>query len=106
MKYLVTISNFSARKPLPPKEEAAFIEEAKDWGVKRRADGTVDCSYYFLDSDNGFAIMNAESHEELFQILQTSIFHQQVSWEAKPIIDAFQAINADLASEKEKTEQK
>ena len=104
MKYLVTISNFSARQPLPPKEEAAFIEEAKNWGEKRRADGTVDCSYYFLDSDNGFAIMNADSHEEHFQILQTSVFHQQVSWEAKPIIDAFQAVDADLAAAKENLE--
>ena len=104
MKYLVTISNFSARKPLPPKEEAAFIEEAKVWGEERRADGTVDCSYYFLDSDNGFAIMNASSHEELFQILQTSTFHQQVTWEAKPIIDAFQMVDADLAAAKEKME--
>ncbi|MBT3315117.1 MAG: hypothetical protein HN390_10940 [Anaerolineae bacterium] len=104
MKYLVTISNFSARKPLPPKEEAAFIEEAKVWGEERRTDGTVDCSYYFLDSDNGFAIMNASSHEELFQILQTSTFHQQVTWEAKPIIDAFQMVDADLAAAKEKME--
>ena len=97
MKYLVTISNFSARKPLPANEEVEFIEEAKNWGEKRRADGTVDCSYYFLDSDNGFAIMNADSHEELYQILQTSLFHQQVTWEARPIIDAFQTVDADLA---------
>ena len=101
MKYLVTISNFCARKPLLPKGEAAFIEGAKNWAEERHADGTVDCSYYFLDSDNGFAIMNADSHEELYQILQTSVFHQQVTWEAKPIIDAFRAVDADLASVKE-----
>ncbi len=104
MKYLVTVSNFSARKPLPPKEEADFIEEAKIWGEKRRADGTVDCSYYFLDSDNGFAIMNADSHAELFRILQTSLFHRQVTWEAKPIIDAFQTVDADLAAARENLE--
>ena len=46
MKYMVTISNFSARTPLSPKKEAEFIEEAKKWGEERRADGTVDCSYY------------------------------------------------------------
>ncbi len=104
MKYLVTISNFSARKPLPPEEEAAFIEEAKTWGEKRREEGVVDCSYYFMDSDNGFAIMNADSHEELFLLLQTSALHQQVTWEAKPIIDAFQMVDADLAAAKEKME--
>jgi hypothetical protein len=98
MKYLVTISNFSARKPLPPKEDAELIENAKKWGEERRADGTVDCSYYFLDSDNGFAIMNADSHEHLYQILLTSEFHQQVTWEAKPIIDAFQMVDVDLSS--------
>ena len=96
MKYLVTVSNFSLRKPLPVNEEAEFIEKAKNWGEERRADGTVDCSYYFLDSDNGFAIMNADSHEELYQILQTSEFHQQVTWEARPIIDAFQTVDIDL----------
>jgi hypothetical protein len=100
MKYLVTISNFSTRKPLPLKEEAEFIEEAKQWGEDRRADGTIDCSYYFLDSDNGFAIFNADSHEELFQILQTSVFHQQVQWEVKPIIDAFKAVDVDLETAK------
>ncbi|MCP4623669.1 MAG: hypothetical protein GY850_09080 [bacterium] len=104
MKYFVAVSNFSARNPLPANEEAAFIEQAKNWGEKRRADGTVDCSYYFLDSDNGFAIVNADSHEELYQILQTSVFHQQVTWEAKPIIDAFQAVDADLVAVKENLE--
>jgi hypothetical protein len=100
MKYLVTVSNFSARQPLPPKEEAEFIKEAKNWGEERRVDGTVDCSYYFLDSDNGFAIMNADSHENLYQILLTSEFHQQVTWEAKPIIDAFQTVDVDLEYKK------
>ena len=90
------ISGYSLRKPLPAKEEAEFIEEIKDWGEKRSADGTVDSSYYFLDSENGFAIMNANSHEELYQILQSSTFHQQISWEAKPIIDAFQTVDVDL----------
>ena len=104
MKYLVTVSNFSTRKPLPPKEEAEFIEAAKIWGEERRADGTVDCSYYFLDSDNGFAIMNADSHEHLYQILMTSVFHQQVTWEAKPIIDAFQTVDEDLAAAKKDLE--
>ena len=98
MKYYVSVSNYSSRKPLPVKEEAKFIEQARNWGEERLADGTVDCSYYFLDSDNGFAIMNADSHEELFQILQTSVFHQQVTWEAKPIIDAFQAVEIDLSN--------
>ena len=106
MKYLVTVSNFSLRNPLSAIEEAEFIEAAKTWGEARRADGTVDCSYYFLDSDNGFAIMNADSHEELYQILQTSEFHQQVTWEAKPIIDAFQAVDADLAAAKGILEEK
>lgn len=100
MKYLVTVSNFSARQPLPPKEEAEFIKRAKIWGEERRADGTVDCSYYFLDSDNGFAIINADSHEHLYQILLTSKFHQEVTWEAKPIIDAFQAVDVDLENKK------
>lgn len=48
--------------------------------------------------------MNADSHKELYQILQTSVFHQRVTWEAKPIIDAFQAVDADLAAVKEKME--
>ena len=89
---------------MPAEEEIAFIKEAKSWGEERRADGTVDCSYYFLDSDNGFAIMNANSHAELFQILQTSSFHRQVTWEAKPILDAFETVDVDLATVKENLE--
>ena len=104
MKYMVTISNFSTRTPLSPKKEAEFIEEAMKWGEDRRADGIVDCSYYFLDSDNGFAILNAESHEHLYKILLTSAFHQQVTWEAKPIIDAFNTVKLDFESVNENME--
>jgi hypothetical protein len=66
MKYLVV-----SRRSTPAAEHQSqirFLETANNWVNNRMKDGTVEAAYSFA-TGGGFFIINAESNEELMQIL-------------------------------------
>ena len=81
MKYLVT----QKLARLIPRERALDINEgSKQWVQARLEDGTIDLVYSLLDG-NAVAIVNAESHDDLFKILMEYPLYWYMDWEFEPL---------------------
>ncbi len=81
MKYLVTQKLGRAI----PRERALDINEgSKRWVQARLEDGTIDLVYSLLDG-NAVAIVNAESHDGLFEILMEYPLYWYMDWEFEPL---------------------
>jgi muconolactone delta-isomerase len=84
MKYL-TIAK-PGTTPVPPEQGVGLWQAAKEWINARLADGRLDCHYVFADT-GGFAISNADSHEEVFDALLTFPLFAFFDWEVKALCD-------------------
>jgi hypothetical protein len=84
MKYLIT--GKPGTTPVPPEQELALNQAAKEWINARLADGTVECHYCFLDN-GGFVITNVDSHEALWDLLVTYPFYAYDVFEVRALCD-------------------
>lgn len=88
MKFLIT--GHPGNVPIPPALGVALYQAAKEWVDARLADGSMDCHYVFAES-GGFAISNADSHEDLFAALQSYPLYGFLDWEVQALVDWDQA---------------
>ena len=87
MNFLVTgTRNYLV--PMTPEQGLALLQAAKEWTKARLADGSMDCSYIFADTQGGFAISNADSHEELMDRLMGYPLWAFFTWEVKALGDS------------------
>lgn len=84
MKFMITAH--PGNVPIPAELGAALYQAAKEWVNARLADGTMDCHYVFAES-GGFAISNANSHEELFAAIQSYPLYGFLDWEVQALVD-------------------
>lgn len=82
MKYLVIGKN---TVPISPEKGADLFQAAKQYIKAKIADGTYDCHYVFADTEGGFAITNADSHEEVLSGIMDYPLYPFFSWEVKPL---------------------
>jgi muconolactone delta-isomerase len=86
MKYLVT-----AKAQRPGAGQAmtvAIAQAAKDYLNASVASGKMDCVYLFSTGDGtGFGIMNANSHEEVSEVIMNHPAGPLYEWEVQPLID-------------------
>lgn len=81
MKYFVT----QVLTRAGPREDALAINEAaREWVEARLADGTMDSAYSFLDG-SAFGIVNAESHDDLLDLLTGYPLYWYMDWEVKAL---------------------
>lgn len=85
MKYLVT-SQLGAR-PIPREQGVGLYQAAKEWLKARLADGRLDCHFPFANLSGGFAIANADSHEEVLEELLDFPLYPFFDWEVTPLCD-------------------
>lgn len=71
MKYLVTVKRRDSVS-LPPEAISGILSAQRDWIRDRVADGTFDLAYGFPQGGGGIAIVNADSGEELSEILAST----------------------------------
>jgi len=73
--------------PMPPERAVGLYQGAKAWINTRVADGTIDCVYSFSDLSGGMSIGNADSPEELLDLLVDYPLWPFFGWEIKPVSD-------------------
>ncbi|MFC2077440.1 hypothetical protein ACFLTM_01345 [Candidatus Bipolaricaulota bacterium] len=83
MKYHVSATQVR----LVPQEMAGLWPKAKEWTDKALADGIIDWHYITVTGHVGLAIINADSHEELWEIIVTHPFYPFMEWKVEAISD-------------------
>ena len=84
MKYLFVAK--PGGELLPPEKAMEAYKASQTYGNERLEDGRYDCAYAFFEG-GGFAIVNADSHDEVYnQLLKYPMFAQFI-WEVKPLLD-------------------
>jgi muconolactone delta-isomerase len=71
MKHLVTFKRRDVA-PVPPETVARLLSAQRDWFREKTADGTIDAGYGFAQGGGGVAILNAETGEELNDIIHSA----------------------------------
>ncbi len=83
MKYLVT-----ARRRATVQTVASALQAAKEYVNSELKSGRADCVYLFPSGDgSGMGIANADSHEQLTEILLGHPEYQNFDWEIQPLCD-------------------
>jgi hypothetical protein len=83
MKFLVTaIPN----RPIPPEMGAALWQAATAWTEERIADGRIECNYVFAQT-GGMAIIEVDSHEQVFDELMGYPLSGFFKWEVAALAD-------------------
>ena len=68
MKYLVSGEQVTSASS--HEDQVSFLEAARDWVAKSKAEGKIEGAYSFIDG-GGMFIVNAKDHEDLTQFLMT-----------------------------------
>lgn len=92
MKYLVTLRRREV--PVPPETLAGMLLAQRDWLQEHLADGTFDVAYTFAQAGGGIAIVNADSGEELNQLLTSAPLFGTANIELQPLADVATLENA------------
>jgi muconolactone delta-isomerase len=85
MKFMAMVTGIGT--PIPPEQGADLVRANKEYVNERLADGTMECCYSFIDG-SGFAIFNADSHEEAMDRIMEYPEFPFLIWEVKPLCDA------------------
>ena len=84
MKFL--IMGLPIPLPVPPEQGAELYQAAREWIGERLEDGRMDCAYVFAEG-GGLSIVNAETHEQIFDELLSYPPYSFFKWEVKPLCD-------------------
>jgi muconolactone delta-isomerase len=95
MKFLVTVT--PRQVPLPPGVIADTLEAQGKWLQDRAADGTVECVYGIVGG-GGFGVANADSHEQMHQMLVDSPGYALVDYDVQAIGDQAAMLAAGVAA--------
>lgn len=83
MKYLVI-----AKRRETVQTVASALQTAKEYVNGELSSGRADCVYLFASGDgSGMGIANADSHEQLTEILLGHPEYQNFDWEIQPLCD-------------------
>ena len=83
MKYLVI-----AKRRETVQTVVSALQAAKEYVNAELKSGRADCVYLFASGDgSGMGIANADSHEQLTEILLGHPEYQNFDWEIQPLCD-------------------
>ncbi len=83
MKYLVI-----AKRRATVQAVASVLQTTKDYVAEELRSGRADCVYLFASGDgSGMGIANADSHEQVVEILLKHPEYQNFEWEVQPLCD-------------------
>jgi muconolactone delta-isomerase len=69
-----------------PDDALTLFQQTIDWINRRLTDGTFDCVYN-LPAGGGVAIVNADAHEALTEVLSSYPLQPWVQYEVHPLSD-------------------
>ena len=84
-------------------DPVASYQAAKEWMSNRLADGTVECAYASVVG--GVTIVNASSHEELWELLRVYPLFRRLEFEVVPLVDFNYVVDQNIHRSQERTEE-
>ncbi len=92
MKFLLTAIDLS---PVPTENVLSLNQAARDWIKQKLSDGTIECVYGFVEG-LGIAIVNANSHEELAEVLYAYPLNPFTTFDIKPLVDLVWVLDKNI----------
>jgi hypothetical protein len=86
MKYLVTVRRRDGGPAPPPEVLAGMLLTQRDWLQEKLDDGTFDVSYGFAQGGGGVGIVNADSGEQLSEIITGSPMFGLIDIDVQPLV--------------------
>jgi muconolactone delta-isomerase len=90
MKFLV-FARLRIGANIPEENVPALFQETRAWINESLANKTFDCIYN-LPAGGGIAIVNADSHEKLTEILSAYPLQPWIQYEVHPLSDAIKSL--------------
>jgi len=90
MKFLV-FARLRIGANIPEENIAALLPQTREWISERLANETFDCAYN-LPAGGGVAIVNADSHEILTEILSAYPLQPWIQYEVHPLSDVIKSL--------------
>jgi hypothetical protein len=90
MKYLVTAN--PGLTPIPIEQGSNILKSSKAWIEAKLGDGSIDVTYNYFGG-GGFAIVNAESHEQVLGNILEYPMYAFFVWDVKPLLDFSDSID-------------
>jgi muconolactone delta-isomerase len=90
MKFLV-FARLRIGANIPEENVPALFQETRAWINESLANQTFDCIYN-LPAGGGIAIVNADSHEILTEILSAYPLQPWIQYEVHPLSDAIKSL--------------
>lgn len=91
MKYLVSGEQVTPAES--HEDQVKFLEAAKDWVAKSKAEGKIEGAYSFADG-GGMFVVEAKDHDDLMEFLLTFPLGPFSNLDIRPLLDFSR--NADL----------
>lgn len=80
MKYYVS----ATPGPMPP--TPAMFDASLSWLEHKVSDGTFDAIYGYMEG-GGFAVMNADSHHDVLELMAEYPLFGMVTWNVRPLLE-------------------
>ncbi len=90
MKFLV-FARLRTAANIPEENIPALFQQTREWINELLANETADCMYN-LPAGGGVAILNADSHEVLTELLGSYPLQPWVQYEVHPLSDAIKSL--------------
>jgi len=90
MKFLV-FARLRIGANIPEENVAALLPQTREWISERLANKTFDCAYN-LPAGGGVAIVNADSHEILTELLSAYPLQPWIQYEVHPLSDVIKSL--------------
>jgi muconolactone delta-isomerase len=87
MKYLLTTQSRIGHNAFKPDNPQAVFKAAHEWSTTNLNNGNFDCVYGFADGRGGVSIVNADSHEDLLQMIRSSPMYHYIDYDIRPLCD-------------------
>ena len=91
MKFLVTLRRRDG-VPVPPDAVAAMLRAQIDWLEEKLSEGTFDVAYGFAQGAGGISIVNADTAEQLNDVLSEAPLFPITHIEVVPLADVRTAL--------------
>jgi muconolactone delta-isomerase len=86
MKFLVMTTR-RQNVPIPPEAIARLLRAQQEWFEEHLADGTIDCAYGYPQGGGGVGIANADTTEELNELISEWPLFPIADVEVRPLTD-------------------
>jgi muconolactone delta-isomerase len=90
MKYLVTAQRNTLQAP-SPEEWLGILKATREYLTAHLENGTFECIYIFADATSGFAVINADSHEDVTDVITAHPQYGYLDWEIAPACDTLKS---------------